>query len=253
MEIDFYNEAQKVWKNLTQNGILKDNQFELQLHKKLLEIFQVGNFYYWFFDITSFKFLFLSPEIKKVLGYDAENIDLEFFMSKIHPDDQSTFLNHENMVLDFFNKLPVDKILKYKVSYDYRMINSIGQAVRILHEVVVIQHDENKVLMTLGVHTDISHFKTSNVSKLSFIGMEGEPSYNNVSISKKFKSANDIFTKREKEVIQLITNGFSSVEIAKKLFISKHTVDSHRKKALLKTNTKNIPELITKIINDGII
>ena len=83
--------------------------------------------------------------------------------------------------------------------------------------------------------------------------MEGEPSYNNVSISKKFKSANDIFTKREKEVIQLITNGFSSVEIAKKLFISKHTVDSHRKKALLKTNTKNIPELITKIINDGII
>lgn len=253
MEINFYNEAQKVWKNLTQNGILKDDQFELKVHKKLLEIFHIGNFYYWFFDITSFKFIFLSPEIKKVLGYDSENVDLEFFMSKIHPDDQATFLNHENTVLDFFSKLPVDKILKYKVSYDYRMINSDNKPIRILHQVVVIQHDGNRVLMTLGVHTDISHLKTSNVSKLSFIGMEGELSYHDVLISKKYKSSNDILTKREKDVVKLICRGYSSQHISKILFISKHTVDTHRKKILLKTNTKNISELIAKIINDGIV
>lgn len=254
MEIAFYDEAQKIWNQLTSDGTVKDANFDLRLNKTLFDIFHVGNFYYWIFDIRNFRFYHMSPGIKKVLGYEAKDMDLEYFMSKIHPEDHATFLNHENTVLEFFKHLPLEKMTKYKVSYDYRMISNNGLPVRILHQVVVLQHDEkNNVLVTLGVHTDISHLKTSNKSSLSFIGLEDEPSYINVTVDNKFKASKGFFTKREKEIVQLLIQGKKSTDIAELLFISQYTVDTHRKNILLKTNTRNALDLAVKVINEGLI
>lgn len=49
---------------------------------------------------------------------------------------------------------------------------------------------------------------------------------------------------REREVLQLIAHEYSSREIAKLLFISPHTVMSHRKKLLVKLDAKNTAGLI---------
>ncbi|RMG19732.1 MAG: DNA-binding response regulator [Bacteroidetes bacterium] len=51
-------------------------------------------------------------------------------------------------------------------------------------------------------------------------------------------------TSREKEVLQLIAEGFTNLEIAEKLFISPLTVDSHRKNLLAKFEAKNTAVLI---------
>ena len=51
-------------------------------------------------------------------------------------------------------------------------------------------------------------------------------------------------TKREKEILMLVANGKNSQEIGDKLFISKFTVQTHRKNILQKIDTKNIHELI---------
>ena len=51
-------------------------------------------------------------------------------------------------------------------------------------------------------------------------------------------------SEREIEVLKLITEELSSQEIGDKLFISKRTVDSHRKNLLQKTNTKTVVGLI---------
>jgi serine phosphatase RsbU (regulator of sigma subunit) len=52
-----------------------------------------------------------------------------------------------------------------------------------------------------------------------------------------------IFTKRELEILKNILDGKTSQVIAEELFISKHTVDTHRKRILAKSNTKNALEL----------
>jgi DNA-binding NarL/FixJ family response regulator len=49
---------------------------------------------------------------------------------------------------------------------------------------------------------------------------------------------------REKEVLILIADGFSNPQIAAKLFISLHTVDSHRKNLLTKFEVNNTASLI---------
>lgn len=49
---------------------------------------------------------------------------------------------------------------------------------------------------------------------------------------------------REKEVLLLIADGFTNPQIASKLFISLHTVDSHRKNLLTKFGINNTASLI---------
>jgi len=54
----------------------------------------------------------------------------------------------------------------------------------------------------------------------------------------------EIFSAREREVLDLLATGKSSREIADKLFITERTVESHRKNMLAKVNVKNTVELI---------
>lgn len=53
-----------------------------------------------------------------------------------------------------------------------------------------------------------------------------------------------IITKREKEVLGLICDGFTNPEIAEKLFISLPTANTHRKSLLAKFSAKNVASLV---------
>jgi len=53
-----------------------------------------------------------------------------------------------------------------------------------------------------------------------------------------------VITRREKEILVLIAEGFTNPEIAHKLFVSSSTVDSHRKNLLAKLNVKNTASLV---------
>ena len=53
-------------------------------------------------------------------------------------------------------------------------------------------------------------------------------------------------SKREQQILKLIASGFSSSEIAERLFISDHTVTSHRKNLIRKFHAKNSAHLIKK-------
>lgn len=62
-----------------------------------------------------------------------------------------------------------------------------------------------------------------------------------------------VLTRREKEVLQLIANGLTNPQIAKKLFISQNTVDSHRKNLLAKFETNNSALLIKLASKAGLV
>ncbi len=53
-----------------------------------------------------------------------------------------------------------------------------------------------------------------------------------------------VISSREKEVLELIADGLTNPQIAAKLFISLHTVDSHRKNLLTKFGVNNTAGLI---------
>jgi DNA-binding NarL/FixJ family response regulator len=60
-------------------------------------------------------------------------------------------------------------------------------------------------------------------------------------------------TSREKEILTLISEGFTNPQIAEKLFISLYTVETHRKNLLSKFNTNNTASLIKIAATNGLI
>lgn len=60
-------------------------------------------------------------------------------------------------------------------------------------------------------------------------------------------------TNRELEVLKYICSGLTNTEIAEKLFLSRRTVDNHRAKVLLKTETKNTASLVAYAIKNNLI
>jgi DNA-binding NarL/FixJ family response regulator len=62
-----------------------------------------------------------------------------------------------------------------------------------------------------------------------------------------------VLTRREKEVLHLIAEGLTNVQIADRLFVSQSTIDSHRKSLLTKLGVKNTAALMKFCVENGLI
>jgi DNA-binding NarL/FixJ family response regulator len=62
-----------------------------------------------------------------------------------------------------------------------------------------------------------------------------------------------VLTKREKEIMKLIAEGLTNGQIAKHLFLSVDTVDTHRRNLYTKLNVKNTALLIRYALDHGMI
>lgn len=60
-------------------------------------------------------------------------------------------------------------------------------------------------------------------------------------------------SEREMEVLRLIADGYTNVEIADKIFLSKRTVEGHRQSLIEKTNVKNTAELVKVAFQSGLL
>ena len=248
----FFDQARQIWDKLVSGESLEEVQFDLEVHKKILSIFQAGDYYYYIFNVKDPKFDFVSVEAEKVLGYPHTKIDLNFFLNLIHPDDQRWFLEFENKVTEFFETLTLQQIPNYKVRYDYRVKKGNGQYIRILQQVVTIQYSESGgIFRTFGVHTDISHLKMDGRPVLSFIGLNGEPSFVDVDVKNSFLKQFLNITEREKEILAMLAEGWKTKDIAMKLFLSPQTVSTHRRNLIKKTKAKNTSEMIVMAIKNG--
>jgi DNA-binding NarL/FixJ family response regulator len=72
-------------------------------------------------------------------------------------------------------------------------------------------------------------------------------------IDQNLKNWDETFSQREREVLDLLSAGRSSRQIAEALFITERTVESHRKNMLAKAKVKNTVELISYASSLGLI
>ncbi len=248
-----YLKAKKIWGTVVKeepNNPL-ELKLQLELHKQLLNLFQPGTYYYYVFNIFEADFDFVSPGITNVLGYLPEEIDIHKFLELMHPEDKPYFLQFEQRIAEFFKNLPFEKIPKYKMQYDFRMRTKDNRYVRLLHQAIQIDFDETNYYRTLDVDTVITHIKKDGVPSFSIIGLEGEPSYYNITETNTLTLSQDLFTPRERVILKMIVENKSTKEIAEKLFISPLTVNVHRKNILRKANVSTPIELVRKAFQEG--
>lgn len=243
-------EAQKIWSSVNRDQNIRDKSFDFAKQKKLLDFFHVGAYYCYIFNVRKAFIEFISDDVAAVLGHSKAEIDLEFLIELMHPDDKPYFLNFEVAVERFFAERSGSSLFNYKAQYDFRLKRADGNYVRILHQYVIVRHDENDVL-TFAVDTDITHIKPNGEPQLSLIGINGAESYFNVDTDKVFTPGKSVFTKREQEIIKELAAGKNSQEISDRLHISKYTVDVHRKNLLKKTGAKSTYEILNKAFING--
>lgn len=251
MKGDYLKDIHEEWRKVGKYKSPEEYELELAIYKKMLDVFQVGDYYHFIFVPPVSEIEFVSDDMVKVLGYTKEEFDIDLMMSIIHSDDLPYFLDFERSVVEFKTKLTTEQLLKYKTRYDYRIRKKNGDYIRVLQQSTTIQADEGAVIRNLIVHTDISHLKTDPKMELSFIGLEGEPSFINVKPQVKYIKQTQVLTKREREVLALISKNKTTEEIAEALFISPQTVSTHRKNIMAKAETSSALELVMKALKCG--
>jgi DNA-binding CsgD family transcriptional regulator len=220
-------------------------------------IFSNGPFYFYIIDFFDKKIKYISPSVKEIHGLDPEHISNQDILDHIHPDDLPFVSKAENISRDLLsNKLDKDKNKKYKTSYCFRFRTNSGSYQLFNRQTILLASDEKGAISKLlKIHTNISHLTSVNNYEVSAIGMFGEPSMMNIA-KDDFKTqliAKPLFTKREIEIIRLMSEGFTNLEISKKLSIAHNTIKNHKKNIFRKSKCKNSVQLINKCITEGLV
>lgn len=226
---------------------LNENKFQALVENPL-----VGMFIY-----LNESFLFINKKFSEITGYTLtdlnkmkpEDVLNENNLKHIEKEVVSVLNGLKDQLLIDFHLLSKEKELLGLKAYA-KPINIKGQHA-LIGSILDITRQENieayQSLKTLG--TDFEEI-------LKMLGCEEKENelceellsairlYNIKSAENSQKTINVPISKREKEVLQLICEGYTNNEISERLFISQRTVDRHRANLLMKTEVKNTAALV---------
>ena len=192
-----------------------------------------------------------SRGILEMLGYSKDEFTMDMALTWIHPDDIDVINRILKGVVNFAINNNVNAQKQY-LNVTFRLLKKDGTYLRVMRQSLPYQTGEDGILIThLSVLTDISFMKTST----NFVEWELYAGNIDVTPFKKsiYHEFANFFTEREKEIIRLIDKGFTNKNIANELTISEHTVVTHRKNILKKSNCHNKIELIEFCCLNGIL
>jgi len=216
-------------------------------------IISTGPFSFYIIDFFDMSLSHISPSLYEMHGFDPETVSFNDVLGAIHPEDIDFVIKAEAFLTRFFaENIDRRKLLSYKISYCHRARMHDGEYVLFNHQALMLtMDDEGGYGKSLNIHTRIDHLTNHNTYKISLIGLNGEPSFMNMSLDPDQELKE--FSKREIDIIKRIGDGLTNDEIAEKLFISPMTVKKHRNNILTKSESKNTAQLIKNCILQGII
>ena len=200
-------------------------------------------------DVFKERYDFASDNFANIFGYNPTWIKTirkqgDLLEERIHPDDRAQIIEHQIEHGQFIYSLPQEERNNYQQIFQIRMLN-----VNVISRHQVIQKDRNgKAWMIMGV-MDLSPDQTTTerIKRTVINRKTGEI------LASAVIPVEQQLTKREKEILILIRQGFLSKEIAYKLNLSIYTVNNHRKNILAKLQVDNVIEAINRAESFGIL
>lgn len=201
----------------------------------------------WVLDVRTGRYCFVSNSVSRLLGYPASAFTeggISFLQEIIHPADAPHAWRLTKRIWDSILALQPGKRKGYQFNRHYRVLKADRSYVRLLEQSTVLHTDsQGNITHVLGVCTDISGCMGSPAPVTAAVPTGDEPRRRGPAADDPLSFPGQL-SKREKEVVRLIADGYSSKQIADKLFISLNTVNTHRKKIIEKTHSKNAGGLV---------
>ena len=203
------------------------------LMQELESVMELNNQFIYVADAIQMRIHFTSKGSKGILGIPPEDLSFYHFMETTHPGDiQRLNLGRSKLV-----KMAQDLYIAEKghtiLSTNFRMRVPSGDYSDFLIQAYLFYSAiPYKTVFFLKIHTNIDWHKKIKHGYHYYVG--DNLSYIRYPDDEMLMEGN-IFSGREFEIIKLIESGLSSEEIADKLFLSVHTVNTHRRNILEKS------------------
>ena len=207
-------------------------------------------------DISANRFLFMSDR-KKILGnYSPDEFTSEtgvdFSFSNIHPEQRSAALLIQLKTISYCFEQRHSCLNNVVGNMTFLYRRKSGEYFQILQKVMVVETDEHGYpILYLRYLFDISHLVKPSVGLI--INSPDETLIWTYSLHKKCLQQVNLLSTQEKKILVLLAKGKQSKEISDMLFVSSHTIDTHRRNLLKKTHCIDSTALITFAKMTGLI
>jgi DNA-binding CsgD family transcriptional regulator len=214
-------------------------------------------------DFHNNNYLYVSDSCKSMLGVEpSELYEKEKGMQKavelFRPDHAIQF---STIILPAFLELCKENIAdngvkKMKMTYTNKLMTANGSYRWFFHQITMLDTDENGMpLIAVKLINDIDDLKTDENINL-VVSKKNKDGVYDIILEKTIQAASEnniTITTREREIIQLTSQGLSSKSIAEELFISAHTVNTHKKNMLRKLNLTSSNQLVRYAMANGVL
>lgn len=203
----------------------------------------LNNQYYYVTDVQAQQVIFVTPSVKKILGYEPKAICCPQFMYDIiHPDDREAVCLATAKSLLCGPRYPFLGPFDCTFSVTFRVQRHDGTYIRILRQTTLYCRDrQGNMHLTLAQCTALGACAHAVPSTFSYTGprLEGFRFPD-----KELLATIGALSRREQQIVRLLARGKRSSDIARLLTISPNTVNTHRRKMMVKTGTRNTAQLI---------
>jgi len=228
-------------------GISREDPLILEIE----ELMEENNQFFFIGDMIKVQILFTSKRSQQLLGIDPENLNPYHLFEATHPDDIQRHNLGRTQLFKMAHILFTEKNGEWLVSTDLRLRNPAGGYTNLLFQChlfyLAIPFDSVFVFM---LHTPIE--KAWKIKDTSHY-YSGNDLNNFRYPDEQLLSVRTIFTEREFEIIRLIHKGLDSEQISEELFLSKHTVQTHRKNILEKGGRTRVSDIIFDLVSVGLL
>jgi DNA-binding CsgD family transcriptional regulator len=219
-------------------GINRNDPLIVSLEKMMKN----NNQFFLIFDMIHMKIEFSSNGSREMLGINPEDITPYHFKEATHPGDLK---RNELGIAKLFktaHELYVEKKGELLISTNFRFRNSTGNYSNQLVQCYIFYSPlPNDSVYMININTDIDWYKKLKSCFHYYIGDDlSNFRYPDQELLRK----GHCFSRREFEIIKMIKAGYDSEQISEKLFLSKHTVNTHRKNILNKAGKTHISDVI---------
>jgi PAS domain S-box-containing protein len=249
------NELVKLWQNqpYVNDPDLTDYRKLMQANPALEMVMGTSPCLSWILDIRTQTFVLVSNNLENLLGYKASTFrknGLAFLNDLMHPDEKKVIWRRTTELWHSLQTLPVSQRQGYRFNRKYRLRRANGSYVCFLEQNSVLQTDfYGNVTHLFSVLSDVTDLlKTESAG--SSVPVAAKLNGNSAS---SFQAPAPKLSKREKQIVRLVAEGYSSKIIADQLFISHHTVNTHRRNIIEKTHSRNTSGLVQFAFNNRII
>jgi len=204
------------------------------------------------FDYMEKKVVSMNGSLRSILGYhpyfSTDIFGLVFQLNESVTDGEKSIIRSmREKALEYFLFYKKSGELKsLNFSFEYKVKRVRGDYAWLLHQMTIVSTAfDGTPQISSNIITDITAQKRDDKVCFTISKMDKDMLHTPIHIitESSLNNASGL-SDRELEILELLRLGKSSNEISETLFISAHTVNTHRKNMLKKAGAKNTAELL---------